>query len=217
MKNCYFSFICLKFNNLLIMKSIWNRSKKSNLPTFCRKVRRKRVHICWLPPPCLRYMKEAGVWKKQLLSSQKASLCGKICPSCWKTEKYKICLPCLPLSENTQFQTHLQQWLSESLWKCLSESGACDTLSPALQQRSNVHLLHRTASVSEMHQSCRSQGSSDSHPVWVVLSTQHAKTPRLPPLFKAENTLKYRWTPILYSLFQVWNHPCLASELLLWV
>lgn len=127
-----------------------------------------------------RSLKEAASVK-----SEWQSLSGKMCPSCWKTEKAQNLLALSSFVwDNVQFQTHLQQWLSESLWKCLSGSGACDTLSPALQQQSNVHLLHRTASVSKMYQPCRYQGilTHCSSPSRSEYST--CKDPRLPPLLK---------------------------------
>lgn len=217
MKNRY--FICLKLNNLLIMKSLWNISKKIK-PTNILYESKKNMSTHLLTTSSLLMVQEGSRSLKEAASvkSEWQSLSGKICPSCWKIEKAQNLLALSSFVwDNVQFQTHLQQWLSESLWKCLPDSGACDTLSPALQQRSNVHLLHRTASVSEMHRSCRSQGI-----LWHCSSPSCSdyatcKDPRFPPLFKVENTLKYHWTLILYSLFQIWNHPWLASELLLWV
>lgn len=156
-----------------------------------------------------RSLKEAASVK-----SEWQSLSGKICPSCWKTEKVQNLLALSSFVwDNVQFQTHLQQWLSESLWKCLSASGVCDTLSPALLMF--IYCI-------DQHQFPKCIGPvgpgilwHPSSPSCSVYST--CKDPRLPPLFKVENTLKYYWTLIPYSLFQVWNHPCLASELFLWV
>lgn len=130
-----------------------------------------------------RSLKEAASVK-----SEWQSLSGKICPSCWNTEKIQNLLVLSSFFwHNVQFQTHLQQWLSGSLWKCLSENGASGTLSPALQQQSNVHLLHRTASVSKMHQTCRCQGILWHCPSPSCSGSSTWKDSGLSPLFKVEN------------------------------
>lgn len=66
------------------------------------------VHICWLPPPCYGSMKEAGVWKEQLLSSQNGR--ADLERSVPVTEIQEKVQNLLALSsfvwDDVQFQTH---------------------------------------------------------------------------------------------------------------
>lgn len=143
-----------------------------------RKVR-SWVHICWLPPPCLQYMKEAGVWKKQLLSSQNGRAClRRSVLVAERQKKYKICLPCLSLSELMCSSKHIYN----SGYQKIFES-ACLAVEPVthwgLPCSSSLLFIYCI----EQHQFPKCIGpigaraSSDTVIVPTVQSTQHAKRP----------------------------------------
>lgn len=137
---------------------------------------------------------------------------GKICSSCWKTE---IVQNLLALSsfvwDYLKFQTHPETSTTvinrKSLWKCLS--GARDIFSLVAEFIYCIEQPRLPKCISPVG----ARASSDTLPVPVILSPQHAKTVGFH--LYIENTLEYHWTLILYSPLQLWNHSWLASELFL--
>lgn len=159
-------------------------------------------------------MKEAGVWKKQLLSSQNGRAClGRSVLVAERQKKYKICLSCLPLSEIMCSSKHIynsgHQKVFESAYLTVEH-----VTHWALPCSSNLMFIYCIEQC-QFPVGARAPSDTVPHPAGSEYST--CKDPKLPPLFKVENTLKYCWILILYSLFQVWNHPWFAPELFLWV
>lgn len=119
-----------------------------------------------------RSLKEAASVK-----SEWQSLSGKICPSCWKTEKVQNLLALSSFFwDNVQFQTHLQQWLSEVLESaCLRVEQVTHGALPCSSNRMFIYCIEQCQFL-KCTGPVGARAFSGTVQVPAVPSTQHEKT-----------------------------------------